>query len=60
MSDTSPLSGPLLSTEQTLWVLIAAGWFVIGGVALVDGRRPFGAAWFLLGLGGVYRIFRPD
>jgi hypothetical protein len=60
MSDSSPITEPLLSTDQTLWLLIAFVWSVIGSVALADGRRLFGAAWLLLGLGSVYRTIKSE
>jgi hypothetical protein len=59
MSDASPLDEPLLSGDQTLWVVIALAWFAIGSVALATGQRWFGVGGLLLGLGGVYRIYNP-
>ena len=59
MSDPSPLDEPLLSGDQTLWVVIALAWFAMGSVALATGRQWFGVGGLLLGVGGVYRIYNP-
>ena len=59
MSDPSPLDEPLLSGDQTLWVVIALAWFAMGSVALATGRQWFGVGGLLLGVCGVYRIYNP-
>jgi hypothetical protein len=59
MTESSPGAEPLLSKDQTMWIVVSLGWFVIGTVALATGQYFFGTVWLLLGLGGVYRIFRP-
>jgi len=51
--------GPLLSADQTVWLLVALGWFALGVGALAVGRTLFGVAWLLLGVGGVYRVGNP-
>ena len=59
MSDSSPLDEPLLSGDQTMWVVTALVWFALGSVALATGQRWFGVGGLLLGVGGVYRIYNP-
>jgi hypothetical protein len=60
MSDSSPIDEPLLSGDQTVWVVITLAWLVIGSVALATGRRLFGLGGVLLGLASVYRIYSPN
>lgn len=57
MTESSPVAEPLLSKDQTMWIVVGFGWFVTGTVALATEQSFFGVVWLLLGLGGVYRIF---
>ena len=59
MSEPSPLDEPLLSSDQTVWILVSFAWFGFGILGLSVGQTVFGAAWLLLGVGSVYRVFRP-
>jgi hypothetical protein len=59
MSDASPLDEPLLSGDQTLWVVVALAWFALGSVALATGPQWFGVGALLLGVSSVYRVFNP-
>jgi hypothetical protein len=59
MSDASPLDEPLLSGDQTLWVVVALAWFALGSVALATGPQWFGVGALLLGVSSAYRVFNP-
>lgn len=59
MTESSPGEEPLLSTDQTMWIIASLIWFAVGTVALATGQSVFGVLWLLIGLASVYRIFRP-
>jgi hypothetical protein len=59
MTESSPVEEPLLSRDQTMWIIASLIWFAVGTAALATGQSLFGVVWLLIGLGNVYRVFRP-
>lgn len=57
--DPDSVDDPLLSRAQVAWLIVTAGWSVIGGVWLATGRA-IGWLGLLIAIGSGYRLFQAE
>jgi hypothetical protein len=57
--DPDSVDDPLLSRAQVAWLIVTAGWSVIGGVWLATGRA-IGWIGLLIAIGSGYRLFQAE
>lgn len=57
--DSSWTSDTLLSSRQSLWILVALLWFGVSIQYLLTGDTFFGVISLLLGIAGLYHVANP-
>lgn len=58
--ESPPNSGPLLSSNQTMWIVAIVIWFTVSVQQFLTGNTFLGTVSLLLLVGGgIYRLFNP-